>query len=129
MQVPENAIDLRCFSTWPGEQGIHRTRVKPAAEIVIEDAKANSEAVNSFELEKYPLIVDTSQIKSITKEARDQFSMRGRESSVVAIAMIIKSPLSKIVGNFFMGLNKPRVPVRLFNDEESAKSWCKDFVN
>jgi hypothetical protein len=126
MQIPsEYVLELRSYHTWMGKDGIARTRVKDGAEIVLEDAKANSVAVCSLVgPEKFALIVDTRQIKSITKEARDYFSLNGRESRVVAFAILIDSPLSRIIGNFFMGLNKPRVPVKLFNRESRAVDWC-----
>ena len=129
MIVPENKIELRCYYTWMGIDGIARTKVKPNSEVVLEDAKENSVAVNSFELNSYPLIIDTTQIKSITKEARDYFSMKGRDSKVNGLAIIIKSPLSKIIANFFMGLNKPIVPVKLFTNENDAIDWCKPYIN
>ncbi len=125
MEVPKNTIDLRCYYTWMGSDGIARTKVKPNAKVELEDAKENSQVINSLEGDKFCIIVDTTQITSITKEARDHFSMKGRKSKVIAIAIIVKSPLSKIIANFFMGLNKPVVPVKLFNNEAQATDWCK----
>jgi hypothetical protein len=112
-----------------GKDNIARTRVKDGAEIVLEDAKENSVAVCSLVgPEEFALIVDTRKIKSITKEARDYFSLNGRESRVIAFAILIESPLSRIIGNFFMGLNKPRVPVKLFNKEANAVEWCLNQI-
>lgn len=125
MIINKNSIELRCYYTWMGDDGIARTKVKAGAEIVVEDAIENSKAVNSFDLDSYPLLVDTSEIKSITKEARDHFSMKNRNSNVIVIAIVVKSPLSKIIANFFIGLNKPIVPVKLFTTEERAIDWCK----
>lgn len=129
MEIPTGSIDLRCYNTWMGSDGIVRTKVKQGAEIVLEDAMENSKAVNSFNGEKYTMIVDTTMAKSISKEARDYFSMKGRDSKVIAFAILINSPLSKIIANFFMGLNKPRVPVRLFTNENDAITWCKSHMN
>lgn len=128
MIVPDNCIELRCYWTWMNEEGIAVTKVKPKAEVVLEDAMENSKAVNSFPSNRYSLLIDTKEIKSITKEARDFFSMKGRDSKVIAFAILIKSPLSTIIANFFMGLNKPRVPVRLFYDEKKALDWCKTHI-
>lgn len=123
-----NFIETRTFYTWMGEDGIGRTQVKPGAEVVLDDAKENSVAVNQLKADtKFPLIIDTRNIKSISKDARDHFSLRGRESKTFAFAILIDSPLSMIIGNFFMGLNKPRVPVKLFTSEEKAISWCKSL--
>ena len=131
MNRPEKGVvETRVYYTWMGEDGVARTQVKPGAQVVLADARENSAAVNGLEGPlKYPLIVDTREITSITKEARDYFSLRGRESRVVAFAMVIDSPLSRIIGNFFLGLNKPRVPARLFTDCQSAAEWCRKFQN
>lgn len=126
MDKPAKAYhELSCYYTWMGDDEIARTKVKNGAEISISDAKANSEVVNSFERpSQFPIIVDTTDIKSISKEARDHFSMRNRESRVIGIAIIRQSTLSNMVANFFIGLNKPAVPVRLFKEEKEAIKWC-----
>ncbi|MBK9190560.1 MAG: hypothetical protein IPM77_03120 [Crocinitomicaceae bacterium] len=98
-----------------GEDGIARTVVKQDAEIVLSDAQENSKIINQLVgPEKFTLIVDARKIKSISREAREFFSMRGRESRVIGFAFIIGSPVSSFIGNFFIQLNKPRVPVKLF---------------
>lgn len=122
----QGVTELRAYYTWMGDDGIARTQVKVGSDVILEDAQENSIAVNTMVgPPKYPLVIDTRKIKSITKEARDFFSMRGRESRVFAFAILVDSPLSKIIGNFFMGLNKPRVPVKLFTKEDKAIDWCK----
>lgn len=122
--------ELRCYVTWMGADGIARTVVRESAEIDLNDARENSEVINAFPgPSNFALLIDARPIKSITKEARDHFSMRGRDSRVIAFAILIESPLSTIIGNFFMGLNKPRVPVRLFTNEKKALAWCADFSN
>ena len=82
--------------------------------------------VNNFLL-KYPILVNLKEIKSISKEARDHFSMQNRTPGITAIGLLIKSPASRIIGNFFLGLNKSTVPVRLFTNEEKAVLWLKQF--
>ncbi len=127
--IPEKAIELRTYYTWMGEDGIGRTVVKKNSEVTFADAKENSAAVNSLcQGTKFPLLIDSRDIKSIEKQARDYFSLKGRESNVNSFAIIIASPLSRIVGNFFMGLNKPTVPVKLFTDEREAISWLKQYL-
>ena len=112
-----------------GEDGICRTKVKKGAHITIVEAKENSEAVISFQKgNKYPIIVDSTEIGSMTKEARDFLSLRNRPSPVSGIAIIIGSPLSKVIGNFFIGLNKSRVPNKLFITVSSAEAWAKRFI-
>ncbi|MEP1024804.1 MAG: hypothetical protein ABJG68_01270 [Crocinitomicaceae bacterium] len=121
-------IEIEGFVTWMGDDRIVRTVVKPGIDIGISEARKNSEIVNSLIVEgKSPLIVDNRKIKSITKEARDHFSIKDRETNVSAIAIIIGSSLSRMIANFYLGINKPKIPVKLFNSEEKAVKWCKTF--
>lgn len=131
MKIPDNChvYDLTCYWTWMGEDGIARTKVKPQAEVNLKESLENSVAVNALcNTKKFPLLVDSRQIKSISKEARDNFSIQNRSTNINAFAVIIESPLSRIIGNFFMGLNKPSVPAKLFNNEEDAVSWLKQYL-
>lgn len=122
-------IEIKAFITWMDENDTCITVVKPNAIIQLEDAIENSDAVKKLSDGKtYPLLVNLKEIKSISKEARDHFSMRGREPGVSAIGMLIKSPVSSIIGNFFLGLDKPKVPTKLFTSEVKAKNWLKQIA-
>jgi hypothetical protein len=33
-----------------------------------------------------------------------------------------------VLGNFYLGLNKPLVPTRLFTSEEEAQAWLRSFL-
>lgn len=111
-----------------GSDGICRTKAKPGANINLEEAIENSQAVNSFfSGNKYPLLVDARDLASISKEARKQFAINGRETSITCFGLIVKSPLSRVIGNFFIGLNKPSVPARLFDDEQDALNWLHEY--
>lgn len=109
--------------------GIARTVVKPDAEIFLQDAKENTAAVETFyNGKKFPLLVDMRNIRSISDDAREHFTLRGRESVVNAYAMLLSSSLSRMIGNFFLTFNKPAVPVKLFNHEDKALAWLKQFI-
>lgn len=120
--------ELRAFTTWLGENDICYTVVKSNAVVGLSDAIENTNAVKELSDGKiYPMLVNLNEIKSITKEARDHFSMKDRDPGVNAIGLLIKSPASTIIGNFFLGLNKSIVPVKLFASEEKAIAWLKQF--
>ena len=42
-----------------------------------------------------------------------------------AMAMLVNSKASRIIGNFFVGLNRPPYPTRLFTDEIVALDWLE----
>jgi hypothetical protein len=76
----------------------------------------------------YPFLVDTRGLVHITKEARDYLGSTDGSEGVIASAILIGSPVTRIIGNFFMSINKPIIPVRLFNEREDAKKWLSQFI-
>lgn len=123
-----NKIEVRAFITWIDENDICITQVKPNAIIELQDALENSASVKKLSDGKvYPMLVNLKEIKTISKEARDHFSMQGRTPGVSAIGLLIKSPVSSIIGNFFLGMNKSAVPTKLFTNEGKAKNWLKQI--
>lgn len=124
-----NAVHTSVFTTWLDASGICMTVVKKNGVIGLSEAQENTEAVEKVSNKKIlPLLVDLRDIKSINKQARDHFAMNKRRAGVSAIAMLIKSPVSKVIGNFFLGINMPSVPTQLFNSEEKAISWLKQYI-
>ena len=129
MEVPKNAISITGYWTWMGEDGIARTQVKPNTEITLELAKENTAVIASLFIDrKFPILIDSRGIKSMSHEARAHFSANDRDSNTIAWAIIIESSLSRVIGNFFLGVNKPSVPTRLFDNEIDALKWLQKFV-
>src|SRR5688500_1262538 len=78
------------FTTYMRPDGICHTSVSYMAEITLADAQVNSKDVARVSNgSKPPILVDIRQIASISKEARDHFSMKGREAGVSAIGLVI----------------------------------------
>ncbi len=74
----------------------------------------------------YPHYIVITGIKSTSKEARDYLALEGVRS-MSALALITESHVSRIIGNFFMVINKPAVPTKLFTNEQEAIRWLKHF--
>lgn len=130
MLIPKDAIEVNGYYTWMGKDGIGRTCVKPNIDITLEDALENTEVVTAlYQNKKFPLLIDSRKIKSMSYEARHHFSVRNRETVTCAFGIIIKSVISRVLGNFYLGINKPTVPTKLFDNESAAVKWLKQFVN
>lgn len=119
-------VEVRTHLIWLEDDGIVRVKVKPNIEISLQDAQVAIRAVsNVCGGKRCPALVDMRGLVGMDRGARLYFA--GEETAKVesAAALIIESPLSKAVGNFFMGLNKPIIPTRLFTSEEAALAWLK----
>ncbi|MFC2154943.1 STAS/SEC14 domain-containing protein [Acidobacteriota bacterium] len=127
--MTKEITDTRMARLWVETDKVVFIDIKPAAEFDVADIKELQEI--SLKLAggcDYVICADINNIKSVTKEARD-FSGDEREinKSLLAMALITVSPISRVIGNLFMGLNKPPYPAKLFSDKEKAIEWLKDF--
>ena len=119
-------VEVRTHLIWLEDDGIVRVKVKPNIEISLQDAQVAIRAVSEVcGGKRCPALVDMRGLVGMDRGARLYFA--GVETAKVesAAALIIESPLSKAIGNFFMGLNKPIIPTRLFTSEEEAIAWLK----
>lgn len=49
--------------------------------------------------------------------------MASQSEHVKKIAIFSTNVMVELMGNFFIGFNKPKVPIKLFKDEEKAIEW------
>ena len=98
-----------------------------------EDAKINIDAQervrDSLHKEKTRVLIDMTSVSQISKKARDYFANERTGSIQRATALMIGSPVSRVIGNFFLGLNKPITPTRLFTNPTEAVKWLQTFSN
>ena len=73
------------------------------------------------------MLIDMRLIKSISREARVYYANERTASIQRATALLINSPVSRVIANFFMGLNRPLSPTRMFTDEAEAIRWLQTF--
>lgn len=99
------------------------------AELTIEQARPFTRAVVKVTGGQVcPLLIDFKNMKSQTKESRDYYAKdpeHGKTHS--AAALVVNSALTRMIANFFLGMNKAAKPVRLFDDRESAIQWLKSL--
>lgn len=132
MQIPSISSDIIRTPTteyWkmPGEDILYGN-ILPGAFLDVDEVKEN--ALRRAELldvnRPIPSILDITEIRKITKEARKESSRS--TAGLSAIAMIVDSGLSKIIGNYAIILNRPAIPVRLFTSLKEARIWVRDHL-
>ena len=75
----------------------------------------------------YPMLLDGRNVKSITKEARDYLASAEGSSLLLATALVSNSVLGKFIANFFLQVNKPKIPLKFFTDEDEAMKWLIQY--
>jgi len=92
-----------------------------------ENIDAQERIRDSMNKEKTRVIIDMTAVFEISKEARDYFANERTASIQRATALLIGSAVSRTIGNFFLGLNKPITPTKLFTDPQEAIKWLRTF--
>ena len=77
----------------------------------------------------YPSLIDTTQMQYITKEAREYLSKGDGIRYLNSGAFLVKSKVQVIFVNFFLMINKPALPSKLFTNNEEAINWLQQFKN
>ena len=123
-------IGLRVAKVWLGADGILRyTVVLPNAEITLEDVKEIVVAYRKINRGSVrPVLNDIRNVKSVNRAARVYVTSQEAAGLVSATALLVASPVSRMVGNFFLRVNKPPYPTKLFTSEAKAIEWLKGFI-
>ena len=130
MEPQENArvLEFPTSTIWFDEDGILCSRSKKAPPSTIEESKKTLEEFNKFlNGKKVCMLLDTTNSGQSSKETRE-FAAAEFPKFTKAIAFFSASPLGKMVANIFFSIVKQPYPVKMFNDEKSAKAWLKQYL-
>ena len=73
--------------------------------------------------QKMRIYINTYDFLSINKEGRDYSTTPAAEKYTLANAILIDSLAKKILFNFYLKFNKPKVPLRAFQLKSQAFEW------
>jgi len=99
--------------------------------ITLEIAKEIVESWHEFiEFKQVVALVYNQGVRSIDKKARDYLSSNdGIGRLIIAGALVLDSPFSSFLGNFYLSVSKPKMPTRIFTKTEPALKWLQQFRN
>ncbi len=102
-------------------EGFLHLRWLPGVHIQVEDARAAMEKVNeTCRQEQHAMLVDMAAVGSVSREARAVWSI---PCSASRIALLGKSPVDRVLANFFLGVHVPPCPTRFFTSRSEAMEW------
>jgi hypothetical protein len=121
--APGLAVTTRTCTLWM-EGPLLRGRFLPGAEVELADARENLEAsARLIGGRAVPVLVDLRPVKSQSAEARALLAGPDAGQVGCAVALVIGSPLSRVLGSFYLRFNRPGTPTRLFASVEEAERW------
>ena len=128
-ESPSLALVTRTCRTWLGEDGIVRTVLSRGSSHTLADAKDNVAAwIKVSGGTKRPALIDIRGVRSQDRDARAHYADGKNGMLSSAVALLIGSPLTRVLGNFYMGLNKTAFPTKMFTSETAALEWLRGFM-
>jgi hypothetical protein len=107
---------------------ILRIKIMEDSDIEIADALQNYEATKILtKNDKYFVLVDGRVSLSVSREAR-AFAAQSKNDGCIASAFIITSTANKLIGNFYLNVNKPSITTKIFSSEEKAIEWLESLL-
>lgn len=77
---------------------------------------------------KMPSLILSQGVVSINKPAREYLASDDAIEGLLASAIIVNSPFSSYLGNFFLAVNKTKLPVKIFSTIPRAERWLQQFL-
>jgi hypothetical protein len=115
------------FRIWLRPDGIVQLVWAPQTTVLLEDATAALEAMAQLTGgRRSPLLVDMHDTGPLDRPTRAELTRRSDLQT--AVALIVGTPLTRMMANFFLSVNKPLFPTRMFDDEASAAAWLQAFT-
>ena len=76
-----------------------------------------------------PTLVLMRDMARVERGARALFASDEYMRLCSQTAVVVGSPVSRVIANFFVGLNRPKYPYKVFDDPELATEWLRGFVS
>ncbi len=129
--LPPPHVELFEFPTstmWFDENGILCSIAKKVPAQTVDEVKATMEEFRKITGgKKVCMLSDSTESTPIDKEMRDYIA-EVLPDVALAVAIISRSAVGKMVANLFFSIKKQPYPVKMFNDETEAKAWLKQYL-
>ncbi|MFL5320013.1 MAG: hypothetical protein ACJ790_10200 [Myxococcaceae bacterium] len=117
-------IETRACTFEKDPHGFVRATMRDGVEMDLADAKEALAATKELSGgQRVPVLVDSRLVKYQTRQARDYFVSEEAAAICSRVALIIGSPVSRMIGNFFLRNSAHKAPTKLFTDEAAAIDW------
>lgn len=115
----DNVQTVKVAKVWLGDDGIARVVHVPDVDLTLADAQETMAAYSrATGGNRCPLFVDTRRMRSMSRESRHYYAS--------AVALLVDTPVSRVLGNFYLGLSNPYLPTRVFTNETDV-AWLQGY--
>lgn len=124
-----NKIELDKATCELLKKGVVHVQVKMNADIDIDDIlQIRTSNEKLADGNKYVVLFEIAEFAFVSKEAREYGGENELGKLRKAMAIVVKSMAHRLLANFFINVNKPPTPTKVFNDKEKALEWLNQFT-
>ena len=105
------------------EEAICILRMLRPGPVTVEMVRSNNALYLEHGRAKNRVIIDGFNVRFMNRAARLEANDPRMKAVTLCMALLVKTPASAAVANFFLHVVKPPYPLRLFDDEAKARSW------
>ena len=128
--LEDGEIEIRIARLWLWPDGIIRAVAKPGASQSVDDAREVVATLEKLNVGgRRPVLADIGRLHYMDSATRRYYSSSDSCLELVsAAAVLVSSPISRVIGSFLVGLNRVKVPIRLFSSEPEALEWLRRYL-
>lgn len=120
---------LKSYSISLREDGLIQIDINAEAEVTLEEVIEGTDYIMSVvEDRKFPVLFIAKEFSVPSSESRDYLAKKESLPYSLADAYVICSFPQKLIGNFYLKVNKPGRPTKIFTDKDEAIKWLKTFI-
>lgn len=125
---PPNGIVVSEYSTvvnWFFE-GVLYIYAKPEVRHSLADAKSQVALLHDVP-DRVKIIIDIRKAPPLSVEARNYYSSEEGRANVEKTCLVIKSPVSKVIGNFYFGFLNKKIKTKMVNNPGNGLKWLNEL--
>lgn len=108
---------------------IVKMQFKQDIEVGIEDIRQNHKAAQKIsKRKKHLVLLDARGFMTGSDKAKAFCASQSPLTYRIAVAVLVDSLAVRLRCNAFIQFNKPKVPTRVFSEEQQAMDWLKEFA-
>ncbi len=123
MKLPRNILGKATIDF--EEENILKIKILPNASVDLDTATAIVKAAGEISGSSvHGNIVDIREMVFMSRDARAYFAKQDK-SSVIAIAILMKSLFHNALVNLYLDISRPAIPTKAFEKEIDAIDWIR----
>ncbi len=114
----------KCYRVWWDEpSGVAHNDWLEGAVCGIDDARAIYAETTALGRGPVLVMVDMRNVVSMDRPSREFFMNHSEDYR--AVALVVGSAATRMMANFFLGLKRGDIPVKMFTADEDALAWLQ----